>query len=283
MSSNTSLTVTPREAASIVHVIAAFVALAVLTLAVVFVAAAGQASAQSAGVSGPVRTVSTSQPVRIAVIGDSLAFEVFKGLHRVLDKQSAVELLKYSKVSTGLIRRDVYDWNKRIDEIVREDKFDVAVVVLGGNDRQSVWVGSTRLQRGTDPWFAEYAKRTEAFMKSLQISGKRVYWVGLPVVRSSVMTRDYSKLNEIFQKLAKAHGFEYVDTWGTFANKAGKYTAFGRDQDGARRRMRSDDGIHFSRRGQRKLGEVVYRQLSEDIEPLPSINLGDKQTDATDS
>jgi hypothetical protein len=205
--------------------------------------------------------VAAVRKARIAVIGDSLALELWKGLHGATRGYKGVELVKFTRVSTGLMRRDVFDWNRGIRDFVRSNRFDIAVVVLGGNDRQTVWFKGRRLNRGSKPWLREYAGRASGFMKTLRSAGKPVYWIGLPIVRSAPMARDYRKLNALFRDLAGRHGIHYVDTWKAFADANGGYTSYGRDGRGARRIMRSNDGLHFSNYGRRKFGDLVFQHL----------------------
>ncbi|MCW5774482.1 MAG: DUF459 domain-containing protein, partial [Rhodospirillaceae bacterium] len=90
----------------------------------------------------------------------------------------------------------------------------------------------------------------------------KVYWIGLPPVRSAVMSRDYRMLNAIYRAQAAKHGFIYVDIGPAFSDAKGGYTSFGRSVDGVKRRLRKRDGKHFSLAGERLLAEVVARALA---------------------
>ena len=243
--------------------------LAILSIVIAFNVLPG-AQAASAAASTRVAEKSkastkTRRPVRIAVIGDSLAFELYKGMHAAYRNDKSVKFVKYTRVSTGLIRRDIFNWNRKIRDFVKSHKFDIAVVVMGGNDRQSLWHKKRRLTRGSKAWFKVYSQRAEAFMKTLKSAGKPVYWVGLPVVRSATMSRDYKRFNRLFKRLSSKYGFRYVNMWKVFADKKGRYTSFGRDAAGTKRRMRNDDGLHFSGYGRLKFGRAVFKRIKRNI------------------
>lgn len=239
--------------------------LAVCTLLLVFAFSGAAHSSSLPPTAEGEFDLARSGKVRIAVIGDSLAFELWKGLHAATKGSKSVEFVKFTRVSTGLMRRDVFDWNQQIRSFVRKNRFDAAVVVLGGNDRQTVWHKGRRLTRGSRPWFNEYANRADQFMDTLRSAGKPVYWVGLPIVRSNTMARDYRELNSIFRRLTARNGATYIDTWGVFADANGRYSAYGRDARGARRIMRNNDGLHFSSYGRLKFGKAVLRHLVREI------------------
>lgn len=228
------------------------------------IASANQDSIEEAS-TALMRIAAGSSKRRIAVIGDSLAFELWKGLTETHRGSGRYEFLKFSRVSTGLVRRDVYNWNNKVRDIVAGTRFDMALVIIGGNDRQSMWVNKRRLQRFTKPWYRVYSRRADAFMKTLRRSGKPVYWVGLPIVRPSAMRRDYRRLNRVYKRVAAKNGVHYISSWRVFADSHGRYTGFGRDKDGARRRMRDNDGLHFSPYGRLKFGRFVFRRIRREL------------------
>lgn len=217
-----------------------------------------------AGTSGAA-PAATSREIRIGVIGDSLAEDLWYGLDKVLGARKNVKVAKYAKAATGLIRDDVYDWQDAVRDVVRESRFDAIIVLIGGNDRQSIWIGSRRVSRGSKAWLREYERRVARFMDVLASTGARVYWVGLPAVRSERMSRDYRTFNGIFRAQARRHGFAYVEIWDDFIDQDGAYTSFGRAPDGATRQLRKEDGLHFTPAGKLRLGEVVARELAREL------------------
>ena len=213
---------------------------------------------------------------RIAVIGDSLAQDLWFGLSRRYRKNNNVKILKFTKSATGLVRDDVYDWKEKLSNFIQSESFDIAIVVMGGNDRQPIRTGGKRLNRRTKAWLKEYRARVDRLMKTLKSETRHVFWVGLPIVQSAGMARDFSQFNNIYASSAKAHRINYIDVWQLFRDENGDYTSFGPDVRGVERRLRNDDGLHFTVAGQNRLAQVVAKhilrsiKLSTRVMPLPA-------------
>jgi hypothetical protein len=57
----------------------------------------------------------------------------------------------------------------------------------------------------------------------------------------------------------------YVDIWDGFVDEAGRYSAQGPDYEGQIRRLRSADGVYFTKFGARKLAHYVEREIQRSI------------------
>ncbi len=88
-----------------------------------------------------------------------------------------------------------------------------------------------------------------------------VFWVGLPAIRGTKSTADTVYLNDLYRARAEKAGAVYIDVWDGFVDEAGKYTNFGPDYEGQMRRLRSGDGVYFTKYGARKLAHYVEREL----------------------
>jgi hypothetical protein len=113
----------------------------------------------------------------------------------------------------------------------------------------------------TDQWEAAYIKRMDATIAALKSSGVPVLWVGLPAQRGSKATSDASYLNELYRGRAEKAGIVFVDIWDGFVDEQGRYSAQGPDFEGQTRRLRSADGIYFTKAGARKLAHYVEREI----------------------
>jgi hypothetical protein len=113
----------------------------------------------------------------------------------------------------------------------------------------------------SDEWGELYARRVEEMIGVLKARGVPVFWVGLPSVRGSRATAEMVYLNDIYRARAEKAGIIYVDIWDGFVDDGGNYNNYGPDFEGQTRRLRSGDGVHFTRSGARKLAHYVEREL----------------------
>jgi hypothetical protein len=88
-----------------------------------------------------------------------------------------------------------------------------------------------------------------------------VFWVGLPAIRGTKSTADAVYLNDLYRARAERAGVVYIDIWDGFVDEAGKYSNFGPDYEGQMRRLRSSDGVFFTKSGAVKLAHYVEREI----------------------
>jgi uncharacterized protein len=81
------------------------------------------------------------------------------------------------------------------------------------------------------------------------------------VAARSPPTADAVYLNDLYRARAERAGAIYIDVWDGFVDEAGKFTSFGPDYEGQMRRLRSGDGVFFTKAGARKLAHYVEREL----------------------
>ena len=113
----------------------------------------------------------------------------------------------------------------------------------------------------TDKWTELYSKRIDDMIAVLKSKGVPVLWVGLPSVYGTKSTGDMSYLDELFRARAERAGIVYVDIWDGFVDESGRYVTQGPDFEGQTRRLRSSDGVHFTKAGAVKLAQYVAQDL----------------------
>jgi uncharacterized protein len=86
-------------------------------------------------------------------------------------------------------------------------------------------------------------------------------WVGLPAIRGAKSTSDMSYLDELYRARADKAGIAYVDVWDGFVDDQGRYVQDGPDFEGQTRRLRTYDGVNFTKAGAEKLGHYVEHDL----------------------
>jgi hypothetical protein len=113
----------------------------------------------------------------------------------------------------------------------------------------------------TDKWEELYGKRVDEMIAALKSKGVPVLWVGLPAVYGTKSTSDMSYFDEIFRARAERAGIVYVDIWDGFVDESGRYVTQGPDFEGQIRRLRTADGVHFTKFGAVKLAQYVAQDL----------------------
>jgi hypothetical protein len=113
----------------------------------------------------------------------------------------------------------------------------------------------------TDKWGELYDKRIDDMIAVLKAKGVPVVWVGLPAIRGPRATSDMSYLDELYRARAEKAGITYVDVWDGFVDEGGRFAVQGPDFEGQIRRLRSGDGVHFTKPGAVKLAHYVEHEL----------------------
>lgn len=211
------------------------------------------------------RVPTKADPLRISVIGDSMAQAPGQSLIRFAKDTGVARAVLDFRFSSGLTRPDFFDWPGHLASLLAARRPPEAVVVFfGANDAQGMATSHGVLRFGTTAWDAEYASRVDAVMRQLTKAGVRVYWVGQPIARSSSYATRMARLDGIYEREAAKHpGVRYVDSWSLFTTPDGGYSAYLRTDDGLTL-MRHPDGIHLTRAGGDRLARVILAEIGRD-------------------
>ena len=170
-------------------------------------------------------------------------------------------MIKKGFSNSGFVRNDYFDWDAAIDEQIAADSFDLAVVMIGINDRQELSVNGETVRSLTDPWNAAYQARITSFLNKLRAARKPVIWVGLPPMSKTEYSAAIGQISNIQRLASFSGGAEFVDIYERFLGEDGKYSSHGPDVNGQNARMRKDDGIHFSTAGSDKLAFYLSQSI----------------------
>jgi hypothetical protein len=198
---------------------------------------------------------------RLAVFGDSMATDVAKALDRFYAEDPNIVIIDQAVGDSGIVRVDYFDWPKKIGETIAENNFDIAVFVVGINDRQKMSLDGQSYPSLSPEWMAEYSNRVASIVRQLRAANKPTIWVGLPPMEAPKFGQTMIQVNEIDRLAAFGGGAEFLDIFDKFATEEGKYTRNGPDLNGNNVRMRKDDGIHFSTAGADKLAFYLNQSL----------------------
>ena len=111
-------------------------------------------------------------------------------------------------------------------------------------------------------WVELYTRKIDEMIGVLKSRGVPVLWVGLPAVRGAKATADMLFLDSLYREAASKAGITYVDVWDGFVDEAGRFLQQGPDFEGQIRRLRSYDGVYFTRPGARKLAHYAEREIT---------------------
>jgi hypothetical protein len=111
-------------------------------------------------------------------------------------------------------------------------------------------------------WVELYREKIDEMIGVLKSKGVPVLWVGLPVVRGPKATADTAFLDTLYRDAAGKAGIIYVDVWDGFVDEAGGFLQQGPDFEGQIRRLRSSDGVYFTRAGALKLAHYAEREIN---------------------
>ena len=239
------------------------------------------------------RKVETPSTETVVVIGDSLGDWLGYGLEQVFADTPEIGIVRKIKPDFGLARDDARldapEWSQAIKDLLATEKPSAIVVMLGVNDRLPLrdrvpaakGTADTTRQRPssgrhaeaqrqppgesyefhTDKWAELYSKRIDDMIAALKTKGVPIVWVGLPAIRGAKSTSDMSYLDELYRARAEKAGITYVDVWDGFVDEQGLYTQQGPDFEGQTRRLRTYDGVNFTKFGAEKLGHYVEHEL----------------------
>lgn len=219
----------------------------------------------------PKPAIAKTEPnVQIAVFGDSLADHLAKGLDDVFEDNADVAVIDRAKGDSGLVRKDVVDWPKVAQDYLQSNaKVRYALVMMGANDRQPIRDGDETVDPLTDRWRALYRARVEALVKVFVDRKIPLIWVGLPPMQNETMSRDLASLNDIVRETVTKAGGTYVDIWPGFVDDRDRYAASGPDPEGQIAKLRTADGVHFTKAGDRKLAHFADVELKRLMGAVP--------------
>jgi hypothetical protein len=243
----------------------------------------------------PPRKLETPPSATIAVVGDSMADWLGYGLDEIYADQPDTGVARYVRATAGLIRYDAknetLDWPAVIKDQLANERPSAIIVMLGLNDRLPIRDGVAPAKGAepkpatpaeaapaqtaeaqhpvpgraydfhTDLWAELYVKRIDAMIAALKSRGVPVLWVGLPALRGPKSTSDMAYLDELYRERAERAGIYYVDIWDGFTDDQGRYAVDGPDFEGQIRRLRTPDGVHFTKAGAVKLASYVDQEL----------------------
>jgi hypothetical protein len=96
--------------------------------------------------------------------------------------------------------------------------------------------------------------------------GRRVFWVGPPNMRNSLFSKRLLRISRLIRSVASRHlHAEFVDAYALTSGPDGQYVEELVDFQGSTVASRTDDGIHFTRRGAFLIAARILGPLAAEI------------------
>jgi uncharacterized protein len=208
-----------------------------------------------------------AKTIQIWALGDSTAQPIGQGLERNLRDLHGLAVHTYFRNSSGLARREFYDWPKVAAELLRSRTPDIAVITFGANDTQGLVIPgrlAPALLHTTD-WQQEYEHRAADFVRLFTEKGVRVYLVLQPYDPSRKYASSMSDINEALRAASsRVPGVALIDTPRLLAGEHGEYTNMAIDSHGQRFVLRAEDGLHLTGMGGGYVARRILRALERD-------------------
>ncbi|WP_425051360.1 DUF459 domain-containing protein [Psychromarinibacter sp. S121] len=207
------------------------------------------------------RAVSPETPLRMMIVGDSLAdgFGIFMK-QRVANRGLPISVDNRGKTSTGLARGDFYDWPGNFAAMAAANRPDVVVFHFGANDNQPLrYAGGGSVPYDTPEWEAAYRGEARKMLQAAAATGAVVYWLGPAPDRDAHRNSLLTRANVWFREEALKAGAHFISIPAFAAGPSGEFitTAGGTT-------IRAGDGSHFTANGYYLVVDNILRAIERD-------------------
>ncbi|MEO1264179.1 MAG: GDSL-type esterase/lipase family protein, partial [Pseudomonadota bacterium] len=220
-----------------------------IAAAVAVGAPATTAAAQSSPDDLPSKSYITPFPqgdiYRVRVFGDSWADGLLPSIKQVSGEDARMRIdAKVSKLNAVVTTR----WARDVAAIAdapKSDRYNIAIVMVGAYDRQSLRrAGQRRVKLGDPAWSEGYRARIGQLMQAFRKRKVAVYWISQPPAQGGNRSRHAALINELIREAALRYRVKMIDIYESFEAEGGGFAAYGPDVEGKVRRLRWKDGLH---------------------------------------
>jgi uncharacterized protein len=221
----------------------------------------------------PLAPIEQGRPRMVVLTGDSMmAVGLGAGLMRKANDDKNLRIMRAFKSGTGLARPDVFNWIDQYPAMLGSEKPDVVIVAIGANDGQSFVVDDKVVLFGSEEWRKVYQSRVADFLATVESTGARVLWVGLPPMRSEPFNQRISIVNRIaYTVISEDPKAAWWSTASFVGDATGSFREFAELPDGRVVRLRAPDGVHFTEEGASTMTGALIKWLDPSSESAQGI------------
>lgn len=207
-------------------------------------------------------------PGKFLIVGDSMMVENLGiSLENHLKTLDGLEVVREAQYSTGLNKRDYFDWQNKTNSLIQDNKPEAVVAIFGANDGQPIQTldGQKVYDLFTPEWEKAYRQRVFDYFSMINKQVKKFYFIGQPNSINSDFAQKFKIMNQIFKEEAdKFENVIFVDTWERFSNN-GKALSLIKNDQGKPGYAKFSDGVHLTDHGSDIVSQLVLDLVKKDI------------------
>lgn len=201
---------------------------------------------------------------KVFFVGDSLMQGVAPYAMRILLKEHGIESINLSKQSTGLAYPKFFNWPQVArDTFAKNTDIKLMVVFMGPNDPWDFPVvrGGKFLKFASPEWEGVYRARIQNLVNAATSHGAKVLWIGAPNMKDDKLNQGVIKLNRIYQSQVTIAQQYYTISNDVLGMKDTSFVKFMNIPNKGNVTLRTDDGIHFTPFGQKRIADKIISLL----------------------
>ncbi len=210
-----------------------------------------------------------SPPYNVLMIGDSM-MGGYVGIliqHKLM-KLKGSRVHRKGVVSTGLAFPNYYNWDKKLEKLIKKRKANVLIVMIGTNDFHSLYSLDQKryIRFESKNWKGEYTKATMRMMEIARKHKLLTFWIGLPITEKAHLNHRIKAVNAIHEESAgHFENIHYIPLWKLFKKDKGRFMRYIKNTKGRRVRIRTRDGIHLNHLASQTASQYVLKGMSKYI------------------
>lgn len=222
----------------------------------------------------PGGSISLRVPVRVLLAGDSLMQGLGPQMKTALSGYNNLTFIPIGRKSTGLSRRDFYDWPASLKRHLAADKPHLVVMWVGTNDPQGIYGRPDAGEPCSREWQLAYLDKIREIFALVRQHKARLILMGPPVVGDPRLNEQLATINRLMGWACKRYGVCYVDTRAILGDSRGRFTMQGVVPGGRAAVLRTPDRLHITADGNKRvmayLLPYVSAEISRCFSPRPS-------------